>query len=349
MQHTRRKLLSSGLTLAVAGIAGCADEGEVETPTEEPVQEDSSESDGSEAELTPTATPTPETQVVPLGETLVYSGEDAQLAITAETAMMEDVLVDSTQNVLSTRQPESPDNTFLLVKFRAENQGSNPITLPGRSAFLFQNTQYDMRAPAAGYKAYQGYQEVQPGTSIEGWLRAEIPPVEGTGEVVLQFESIQDNPPTARWKINLTDIERTTYDFQDLEVGTQVKFGTEQTRYAVAVTGTEETTSYSYETGGFEYTEEPGSGNKFVLTEIQAENVGETPVTIPGPFEMSLIAGSTQVDAVRYRAESNVYEGGEIAPGVKRSGLVQFEVPESASSYRININLTRHVAASWTQ
>ena len=92
--------------------------------------------------------------------------------------------------------------------------------------------------------------------------------------------------------------------------------------------------SYSYEsTSGTEREDEPDSGNIFVLIDFYAENQGDQEGRLPPERTMDVLVGDEQFDRERYRGdESEVYEGDDVQPGVRREGLLFFQVPEGTEA-----------------
>ena len=109
----------------------------------------------------------------------------------------------------------------------------------------------------------------------------------------------------------------------------------------------EESQLYTYGSGQFDYEQTPAEGNKYVFVTVRAENTGQSIVSVPTTYDLSLISESSQFSSEFYRGDQTVYEGGEISPGINREGIVLFEVPESASSYQLQANLTREIGATW--
>lgn len=83
------------------------------------------------------------------------------------------------------------------------------------------------------------------------------------------------------------------------------------------------------------------------LRTVVAENTGDTAVRIPAYFDIWLVDDSFQSEASVYKDESERYEGGKLAPGVRREGVVLFEVPASVTSYTIQVELADGIMASW--
>jgi len=328
----REYLAAIGVTSSLS-LAGCTDS-EISTPDEE--EPNQQQQEGSDSV----------TQFDGLNETAVYTeGEDGRLEITPIEARMRDYIISARSGRLSTSGPDNPDHTILMIGMAVENTGSSPVNAPGEAYFVLNGQQYDPSYITGAENPYDNYQEVQPGSSSTGWIDFEIPPADDEGRLILRTSSFRD-APTAEWTIDLGTIERTTFDYTGNEVGGWVEWGTDQTNYRVGVTDVEWSNGYTYSREGYEFEETPSAGNVFALVDMNVENTGDTQVSIPSTFEMSVIAGNSQVDAGRYPGD-DAYESGTISTGITREGIVPFEVPQSASDYTLQINLTDDVRATW--
>ncbi|WP_181684664.1 DUF4352 domain-containing protein [Halorhabdus salina] len=262
---------------------------------------------------------------------------------------MQDALVWATSGRLSSTVPQTSGHTYLLVTVNVENTGGEAVYVPTTAAFLLNGNQYDITySSGLNQQSYNGFQEVQPGSSRTGVALFSVPPKQMEGQFVLQSTSAYGDDPTAIWNINLGEIEHETFDYSDLGLESGIQFGAGNSLYRLSLQDWTTNNGYTYTTGDFEQEHTPSDGNKFVICEVYAENVGENPVRIPGTYSMSLIAGNSQVDAGIYRAENERYQGGEIAPGIVRQGKILFEVPSSASEYTFRTSLTGNITASWS-
>ncbi len=86
-----------------------------------------------------------------------------------------------------------------------------------------------------------------------------------------------------------------------------------------------------------------GSGEKFMRAFIQAENTAENIITLPSPASFALLADNSQYE--RQGSYDGAYPGGEVQPGVVRSGYVTFVVPDDVSRSDIQIVWSRQFAA----
>jgi hypothetical protein len=348
MDLSRRELLRYSSLLGAGVVAGCA--GDEQVNTADPDDGSGQQQNTPRQQDTPTPPTETETEnsrqaVAQLGETLVYTqGQREELAFAITSARLQDALISASSGSLLSRVPERSDRSYLIADVRLENRGDEPVFPPSSVNFVANGQQYE-RSYVTGRDSYSRANEVLPGSNISGQISFVVPPSDLEGRIVVNFSDFGE-AVTGEWVVDLGEIERIEYDYTGNSEGEFIEFGTESTRYQAAVVDVTETRQYSYSSNGYEFEEEASQGNKFVLIEVFARNTGDTPVRIPGRFDMSLIAGSSQVDA-GYYSGSGAYSGGEISPGIERSGVVQFEVPESASEYQLRVNLTRDIAASW--
>jgi hypothetical protein len=350
MRLNRRQLLRYTSLLGAGAVAGCASDEEVSTPI--PDNEPREQQDNPPEQNTPAQQPETETttegsqrETAQLGETLVYtSGQSEQLAFAIASARLQDAIISASSGSLLSRVPEQSSYSFLLADVQLANEGEEPIYPPTSVSFVAGGQQYE-QTYLAGDSSYPPSNEILPGSSVSGRIAFAVPPSDAEGRIVVNFSRIGD-AVTGEWVVNLGEIERTQYNYSGNSEGDFIEFGTESTRYQIAVADVTETRQYSHSSNGYQFTEEASQGNKFVLIEVFARNTGETPVRIPGRFDMSLITGSSQFDG-GYYSGSQPYEGGQISTGIERSGVVQFEVPQSASEYQLQVDLTRDITASW--
>lgn len=356
MEFSRRKLLKYSSAGLIISVAGCAEDEVVSDPTQggttvQTTQEDTfvdrtetTTSQETEPE-TEATTETSSESVAELGETLVYTAGDQELAFTVSEASLHDAIVTTFSNMLTSTVPENRNHTFLRIKVQLENRGDERVRSPGSLLFSLDGTQYEPSITVSTDNRYESYNEILPGNSTSGWLTFAIPPKQTEGRLIVDFSTFGD-AVTGKWIIDVGELNRVSYDFSGKSIGEAVTFGTETTQFQVSASEIEETQSYTYSSGDFEFEAEAGDGNKFLLVTVRAENTGETVVDLPSTFDMNVRTGASQFESGLYRGE-NAYEGGEVSPGIQREGKVQFEVPQSASSYEFQINLTDDITATW--
>lgn len=362
MDTNRRRFLRYSSLVGVGVVAGCAGDDQVSSPS--PDDESAEQDDTSNQVDTPT--PSTETQartetetqtrtetetersqqaVAQLGETLVYTeGQGKELAFTITSARLQDAIISASSGTLLSTAPDRPDRSYLIANVRLENVGEEPIFPPTSVSFTANSQQYK-QSYVTTQRSYPPTDELLPGSNISGQISFVVPPSESEGRIVVDFSNFGE-AVTGEWVFELGGIERIQYDYTGNSEGESIEFGTKSTRYQMAVTDVTETQRYSYTSGGYESEQEASQGNKFILVDIFAQNIGETSVRVPDTFDMSLITGSSQVDTGIYLGQQ-VYSGGEISPDIERNGLVQFEVPESASENQLQVNLTQDITASW--
>ncbi len=89
---------------------------------------------------------------------------------------------------------------------------------------------------------------------------------------------------------------------------------------------------YSYRDWQDEVTREyADEGSKWALLMFRAENKADSPKLIPFRDDVVLLSGSSQFDPVYINKEEDMYESGEVQPGVVREGWIPYEIPASLS------------------
>jgi len=84
------------------------------------------------------------------------------------------------------------------------------------------------------------------------------------------------------------------------------------------------------------------SGEKFMRAFVQAENTAENIITLPSPASFALLADNSQFE--RQGSFQDPYPGGDVQPGVVRSGYVTFVVPDNVSRSDVQIVWSRQFA-----
>lgn len=349
MKFTRRRLLEYSSAGLFTALAGCASDDEVNRQTTDQGSAEPSQSTSPDSTQSETETNTTESTreaVAELGETLVYTSGDKELAFTVSQAALQDAIVTARSGRLSSTVPDNRDHTFLRLFVELENQGSERVTAPGSLVFSTDGTQYEPTYTGFTENEYESYKEILPNNRTSGWLIFSVPPQAAEGRLIVNFSNFGD-AVTGEWVLNLGDLERETFDFTGKSKGDIITFGTDATQYQIGAIAVEQTQSYTYTSNDYEYEEEASEGNKFVLVTVNAENTGETSVYLPSIYDMSLRTGSSQFEPNLYLGDG-AYEGGEVSTGIQREGKVLFEVPQAASSFTFQTNLTRNISASWS-
>lgn len=359
MDSKRREFLGLITVGGVLSISGCAgDDGEVSDPSDEqsePASGSDNDSDtGSESDADSDPDPDSDSDsgsdssddnVAELGETLVYTNDDQQLAFKVAEASLHDAIVTSYSSTLSSTVPENPDYTFLDLLIEVENQGSEEISTPGELTFTLNGTQYERTFTGIIDNSYEEYNDILPDNHYSGRILFPIPPNNGEGRLVVNFSNWGD-AVTGEWIINLGDINRQRHDYTGNQPGDMITFGTDQRQYQIGAIDSEEAQSYTYTSNGYEFKEEASEGNKFVLVTVGAENTGDSAVFLPSVSDLSIRTDSSQHDTATYFG-SDAYEGGDVSAGVQREGIVLFEVPESLSGYSLQVDLTLDLTGTW--
>jgi hypothetical protein len=78
-----------------------------------------------------------------------------------------------------------------------------------------------------------------------------------------------------------------------------------------------------------EQTEPASDGYQWAFLDFEATNDSGSSEFLPLESDISLIAGNQQFDSVFISKEEGKYEGGEVQPGITRSGWIAYEVPEN--------------------
>jgi len=326
----RRRYLTGITTTAALGLAGCSSDTSVSNPDE-----------------SGTDTGDRSAGTFSLNETAIFrSGDGEELSYTPVGARVDDVLLYQSGSSIYSTSPDSSDRVYLSVEIEAENTGSESVDLPQSPTVQLSGTQYESTTTRAyGENEYDPYQEVRPGATTGGWIVYPIEYAESTAKLSADFQSFSD-VATAEWEFEVSDLVRRTYDRTGLNLREAAEISTGDHGYLVMPTEVEETQSYEYGSS-YTFTEEAGTGNKFVLVTLQSENTGEGTISIPTSRDISLRAGSSQYEAENYRKDNEEYDGGDIAPGIVREGVVQFEVDESVSAYELQVRLTDDITATW--
>lgn len=284
-----------------------------------------------------------------MGETGTFrNGDGGRLAFTPTDAEFRDALVHTSGNQLRARTPTDPDATFLVVYLTVENTGSEGIDLPTRPSVVVDGRQYDMEFESvSGTTGYDAFNELSAGSSMDYVSVFEVPPSDATGQLVVNFLSYGEST-TKKWRLDLSELDRSTFDFTGLEPGSDAELGTSDTGYRLTVEGTSRRDTYQYTThDGQQQEVEAADGNTFLFVSLAAENTGQTPVYVPDRYDMRLLADSTQYEPENRLPDENAYDGGELAPGVVSSGVVPFEVPTDASGFEFRLSLAGDIPASW--
>lgn len=97
----------------------------------------------------------------------------------------------------------------------------------------------------------------------------------------------------------------------------------------------------SYDDGYGETTPMKGDDYKFMLVDVTVEHTGDKSDFAPLAFDMPALANGGQYDAdIYYGDEYETYEGGQLQPGVTRSGIVIYEVKDDVEAEDVAIHWT---------
>lgn len=265
-----------------------------------------------------------------LGEAAIFSNDESELSVTPLSASFHDTLLYTRGSQIYSDSPDSAAHTYLAIEMELVNNGSGSIELPDDPVLTLDGTQYEQTSTSAySDSVYDAYRELQPGVSATSWLVYDVEYTEATASLIAEF----GNGGTATWEFSTGSLDREVFAYSDLTIGEGVSLGIDDRQYRLTATSAEE--------------REYADGNLLLVT-FKAENTGAAPVEVPDLYDFILLSGSSQHDAMVWTGESEGYNGGEIAPGVVREGIIPFEVPETTSAYTLQTRLTEDIAASWS-
>lgn len=118
---------------------------------------------------------------------------------------------------------------------------------------------------------------------------------------------------------------------------------------AVTVDGIELEGSYEYTLSGDTYTEESPEGSQFAWVSVAAENRGDQPEYLPFRDELPIRTGDQQYNPEYPPGVRNVYESGEVGPGVVREGLLLYVIPADLTVPDLNVTwYGEGIDSDWT-
>lgn len=332
MGLSRRGYLLAGGTVLSTSVAGC--QGRSESAA--------TEASSGETERSGEADPLD----LQFGETAVFTNDAAvELHVTPTAARLTEAVVVGREStgVVFANVPDSADSLYLLVTFHLENKGSEKTKIPNGLSFSANGQGGRETMSDFPTQAYGKLDWLDSADSVEGTALFEVPADADSGVVSATFQTLFDSPPV-NWTLDLASLSVTRYDVEGKRPGEAVELGTEAYSYSFAALGVRETNSY--ETGGGEK-HTAADGKTFALVEVESENVGSEPVTVPTAFGMRLVTADDEAEAGEYQRTEERYDGGETDPGAVRTGEVLFELPESASEYTFEVELAHGLVGTW--
>lgn len=156
-------------------------------------------------------------------------------------------------------------------------------------------------------------------------------------DVEMVFEDVVYNYIN-RYELRLGDFQQTTV-LQT--VSAQIDWGTEYTTpsgYIIRVDEPELQGSYEYEDyTGAASQKEPDSGGQWAFVNVYVKNETGQAASSPLAFDMSLIYGNSQADGDTVLVDDPAnkgepFDGGELQPGIERSGWIAYQVPSDIST-----------------
>lgn len=116
----------------------------------------------------------------------------------------------------------------------------------------------------------------------------------------------------------------------------------------VIVQGVDFVPDYEWKENRRTYTTVAPEGKKWCFTRVYAANVTDEPIELPTAEDFSAVYDRTQYETAEYHKD-NAYVGGEVEPDAVREGIVNFAVPEDASSDEIEVVLSEQYDAGSTE
>lgn len=112
-------------------------------------------------------------------------------------------------------------------------------------------------------------------------------------------------------------------------------------RIGITVKSVELASYYRYEDYmGEERIQEPDSG-QYIFVNIKTQNQGDVPKSLPSSYDFQIVANNRQYESTTSYNEpigkGEIYEGGEVQPGIIREGYMVFEVPEDVNKGDISV------------
>jgi len=157
------------------------------------------------------------------------------------------------------------------------------------------------------------------------------------GEIVELFFEEVTYPYVTRYELRLGDFQETAIV---QTVSAKINWGTEYTTpngYVIRVDEPDLQSSYEYEDYSGEVSlEEPENGGQWAFVNIYVSNETGQANYSPLANEFPMIYGNSQADGTTVLFNDPInrdqsFDGGELQPGVERSGWVAYEIPSDTS------------------
>jgi len=264
-------------------------------------------------------------------------GEEKRLDVVPEAPVVTNAAVERGEQV--TVRPAHVAPFLFKVPALMESTGESEVSTPRSSTLdteggTYQHDAYDTVAE----NSVNPTGTLAPGSTA---LQNLVFPVEEVpssatlavtwGAVGVQYEN---DPVTARWTIDADDITRQTGDIEGLSAGQSVRVAdsNDTTQYVVtAVEANEEAISES--------------DNRRVLVTLRA-SAKRRSSGVPTGDNTSLLGDDTEYTPQSYEGDDAFEIDPETTVG-DREGVISFEVPQSADSYRFRLPLTSSLAVVW--
>ena len=362
----RREYLTLIGAVGTATLAGCSgDEPDVESadddgtdggtePSEGDGTGDQSDNSGTsgddtgseEGENTGEDEGSEDDAVFELGETAAFSRDGQELEFQAHNARLTNVLTYNLDATLFSEVPRS--DLFLLVDATIENVGDETAWVPSTIDLVVDGAQYEQSfvGESAIDSPYSNFTELRQSVEQTGTLVFSIPDVSAGARLFVEWGSFET--ATGEWQFDLAGVEREIHDYSGNSVGESVAFGTDERQYQLTVADIELTKTYTYEGYSGTQREQASGGQQWAIATIEVENTGSATVSVPSTFEMRLVVDNQQYDQAVYLGEGG-HSGGNLSQGSSTEGVVLYEVPDSASEVRLEIDLTQDVTAVWNR
>lgn len=283
-----------------------------------------------------------EEMVFSFGESAQFSTEEQELLFRPYNPQLTNVLLEPTSGSIYSTVPER--DLFLSFNVDLENTGDEMAEAPGTAELVVGKTSYDLQFTYTGEDSYEPYEELRSGVSATRKMTFSLPDTTQEGSLFVDFGTLET--VTAEWTLDLGSATRNIVDYSGNSIGESITVSAGDLSYELAVTDLELADSYTYDASYGQQRETAGSGSQWAIVTVRAENTGDQSVRVPGQFDTRAIAGNQQSEPEIYLGDDE-YSGGSLSTGVVDEGRLIFEIPETASDPRIEMNITTDLTATW--
>lgn len=332
MQATRRTFLAG--SVAVASLAGCLGDSD-ESTDGNPADEPGGGGNGTEGSLE-----------LAFGDGGVFTDEDSiELVVEISNPRLRTTVpVVGDGNDIYVDSPESSEY-FIFADVALRNDGSAPIDPPSGLYFETDGEEVDRAAIRTPGRKYRDIGELAPGDDATGTIAFPAPAEAETATITLRFQGLLDSEP-AHWSTDYADLERSSTDLSRDGIGESITIEADEYAYEFTPTEARTTTSYTYGDGK---KHAASDGSTFLLLSARSETVGEKPVKLPTPYEITIVADGSEIRSDQFEREDERYEGrvDPTAAGEDISGTLLYEIPASTSSVTVRLAVGNQTFATW--